>query len=218
MMKEILPKLCSSPMMYGNFVWDRKTRFHSFIITEHTSDTEYIKRTIAEMLSIGSCSFFFYGEYSDDWEAAANEAAAGQEITIKVCEYEIDFAQALYDCFSVDEEPVCEIALIYDEDVTYRWIVRKIEWFMQQDKMFHVVRMCLDELNPYGLLPEAPADEFYGEAGRIVDLLRPGDTVETVAGKMAAVLRQAFDLTFTTEMCIEYAVRIVDSMNEETGE
>lgn len=60
------------------------------------------------MLFQGACGFYFFGEYSDDW-VAANEAATGQEVTIKVCEYEIDFAQALYDYFSADEEPVCEV-------------------------------------------------------------------------------------------------------------
>ncbi len=218
MMKEIFPKLHSSAMMHGGFAWNRKARFYSFVIVEHTSDKEYIKRTVMEMLSQGACGFYFFGEYCDDWEASVNEFATEQDITIKVCEYEIDFAQAMFDCFSVDEEPACEIALIYDEEKAYRWVMRKLEWFMQQDKLFHVVRMCLDEINPYGLLPEAPADEFYGEASKIVDLLRAEDTVDVVAGKMAAVLNQAFDLTFTTETCVEYASRIVDCMREGTGE
>lgn len=46
--------------------------------------------------------------------------------------------------------------------------------------MFHIVRTCLDEMNPYSLLPDVPEAEFYGEDGRI---LRPWDTIETVAGR-----------------------------------
>ena len=218
MVNEVFPKLYSSPMMYDGFVWDRKAGFYSFVITEHTSDREYMKRSVAEMLTSGACGFCFFGDYAEEWAAATNEIVTEQDITIKVCEYEVDFAQFMYECMTVAEKPACEIAFVYDEEVTYHWVIHKVEWLMQQAKLFHVVRMCLDELNPYGLLPEAPADEFYGEASKIVDILRPGDTVDVVAGKMVSVLNQTFDLTFTSDLCMGYAVRIVDSMSFEIGE
>lgn len=218
MLREVFPRLYSAEMMYERFEWNKKTLFHVFVIAERTWDRDYEKGIISRMLADGACSFCFYGELCDDWEIVANELVAGKDIPVKICDYEADFAQYMYDCYFTAGEQVHDIVFIYDDEVEYNWIIQKVMWLMQKEKLFHVVRMCLDEINPYGLLPEAPADEFYGEAEKIVDKICPEDTVEVIAGKMAGVLCQAFDLTFTSDMCMKYASRIVDSMKESKGE
>lgn len=74
--------------------------------------------------------------------------------------------------------------------------------------MFHKVRLALKEMNPYSLLPDAPANEFYGEAERIAEQISEGDTIEKVAEVMASVLTEAFGDTFTVDECMEYAEKI----------
>jgi hypothetical protein len=40
---------------------------------------------------------------------------------------------------------------------------------MEKDaKMFDIVKKAIDEFNPYGLLPEAPSNEFDSESRKII--------------------------------------------------
>lgn len=58
--------------------------------------------------------------------------------------------------------------------------------------VFEIVRKYIDELNPYGLLPDAPADEFDSESEEIAHRIYPDMSVEQIAVVIAGVLNRSF--------------------------
>ena len=119
-----------------------------------------------------------------------------------------EFAEFIFDTICVRTIVPCVNLLIYDDENIYRQVCRQVEWLQRQNRLFHKVRMALKEMNPYSLLPDAPANEFYGESEMIAEQISEDDTAETVAAVMASVLTDSFGDVFTVDECMEYAEKI----------
>jgi len=81
--------------------------------------------------------------------------------------------------------------------------------------MLKIVKKAIDEFNPYGLLPEAPDDEFDGESSQIADRINVNSTVEEIAEIISKVFSEAFDEDFDLEDCRIPAEKIYTSIKNE---
>lgn len=59
--------------------------------------------------------------------------------------------------------------------------------------MFEIVKKAIDGINLYGLLPEAPSDEFDSESRKIAGRITVNSTVEEIAQIICDVFSKAFD-------------------------
>ena len=80
--------------------------------------------------------------------------------------------------------------------------------------MFKIVKEAIDELNPFGLLPEAPNDEFDSESRKIAAQINDNSTIEEIAEIISKVLSKAFDEKFEIEACKVTAGKIHKSMSQ----
>lgn len=78
--------------------------------------------------------------------------------------------------------------------------------------MFDIVKKAIDEFNPYGLLPEAPSDEYDIESREIAGQISENNTIEEIAEIIAIVLSKAFDANFDIKKCMVPAEKIYKSM------
>lgn len=85
---------------------------------------------------------------------------------------------------------------------------------MEKDaRMFDIVKKAIDEFNPYGLLPEAPSNEFDSESRKIAEQISINSTVEQIAEIIGKVLSRAFDIKFEVNECMTTAENINMSIN-----
>lgn len=84
--------------------------------------------------------------------------------------------------------------------------------------MFGIVKKAIDELNPYGLLPEAPNDEFDSESRRIAEKINKNSTVEEIAEIISEVLSKAFDANFRAKNCMPTAEKIYKSIGTDNND
>lgn len=63
-------------------------------------------------------------------------------------------------------------------------------------KMLEIVKKAIDEFNLYGLLPEAPSDEFDSESSKISERITINSTVEEIAQVICNVFSKSFDENF----------------------
>lgn len=81
--------------------------------------------------------------------------------------------------------------------------------------MFKIVKEAIDDFNPYGLLPEAPNDEFDSESMEIAEQISLNSTIEEIAEIIATVFSIAFDTGFGSKKCMVPAEKIYKSMKIE---
>lgn len=62
--------------------------------------------------------------------------------------------------------------------------------------MFEIVKKAIDEFNLYGLLPEAPSDEFDSESRKILGRITINSTVEEIAHVVCDVFSKSFNENF----------------------
>lgn len=82
---------------------------------------------------------------------------------------------------------------------------------------FNIVKTCIDEWNPYDLLPEAPRDEFGEESMMISTKISDRMTAEQIAEIVAKVFGEMFDPeNFTVENCMEVSNSIYNTIHSRT--
>ncbi|MBP2110566.1 GNAT family N-acetyltransferase [Paenibacillus silagei] len=74
--------------------------------------------------------------------------------------------------------------------------------------MGNIVRQVIHEWNPYGLLPEAPIDEFDSEIEKVVQSLTVASTVEELAKSIQEIFSSNFGEPFRYEGCFIAAKKI----------
>jgi hypothetical protein len=82
-------------------------------------------------------------------------------------------------------------------------------------EMFDIVKKAIDEFNPYGLLPEAPSDEYDIESREIAGQINDNNTVEEIAEIISIVLSKAFDANFDFKKCMVPAKKIYKAMKNK---
>lgn len=207
-------------MKYGKVDIPKEKVFNCFFIVEHFSEISYIEKQAMELLLAGGKAFAFYGEYCETWHDTFElmdtrlfvdgiQKKTEDSIGAVNCKDIVELAENIFETISCRTFIPCVNILIYDDELLYKQTCRQIEWLKQQSILFHKVRVALKRMNPYGLLPEAPVNEFYGEAAWIAGEIKVTDTVQKIATVMARVLTESFDDTFTVKGCMEYAKDIV---------
>ena len=83
------------------------------------------------------------------------------------------------------------------------------------NKLFSIVKNAIDDWNPYGLLPDAPRDEFDGESRMIVVRLYDGISLLEITEIISGVFTEYFEDVFSAERCIEPATKIYKNLNEK---
>lgn len=78
-----------------------------------------------------------------------------------------------------------------------------------------MVKNAIDEFNPYGLLPEAPSNEFDIESRKIAGQINLYSTVEEISEIIVNVLSKAFDKKFEYKRCKETAEKIYYAINNK---
>lgn len=203
-------------MKYGKVDIPKGNMFNCFVIVEHTSDKDYIESQAMELLLAGCREFLFYGEHCEIWHEifkcmyvrlcadSTMEKYEGGIVTVS-CKDIHELAERLFDTISCKTFIPCVNLLIYDDKLIYEQTCRDLEWLKQQNVLFHKVRIALKRMNPYSLLPDAPANEFYGVAERIAEQISETDSAKKIASVMARVLTESFGEELAMEDCIEYA-------------
>ena len=80
-------------------------------------------------------------------------------------------------------------------------------------KYFFEVKKCIDEWNPYGLLPDAPENEFDGESEMIAEEIYDGISIKKLAGVISEVFSMEFELDyFQEEQCMDIAESIYNEI------
>ena len=76
-------------------------------------------------------------------------------------------------------------------------------------QIFQIIKKEIDKWNPYGLLPDAPYDEFNSQCELITDKIRFNSTIESIAKRISRVFSEAFEPeSFTVDSCMEVAGKI----------
>lgn len=79
--------------------------------------------------------------------------------------------------------------------------------------MFNIVKKFIDELNPMGLLPHAPDDEFDIESKKIASQINQNSTINEIAEIISKVLSKSFNEKFEIKECMSTAEKIYQSLN-----
>ncbi|WP_141504014.1 DUF1871 family protein [Paenibacillus luteus] len=74
--------------------------------------------------------------------------------------------------------------------------------------MKEIVKQVIDAWNPYGLLPDAPEDEFDSEIRQITAKLMTSESMEELALHIQKVFTTSFDDNFNYNNCLDAASRI----------
>ncbi len=224
-MEIIYPNLYATEMRNGKENIPNGQTFSIFLIVNHTFDRDYIKEKATELLLAGGRSFTFFGEYSDVWHEVFDsvyvelfmnevEEVSHPGATTIECIYEVDFSELIYEEI-VDKTLELNVSLlIYDDVQVYKTVLKQVDWLKRKKLEFHLVRTALKEMNPYSLLPDAPVNEFYGEAERIAEKIKRTDSAERIAGYISKELNDSFEPIFSIESCVEYAKIIKIAMEK----
>ena len=94
----------------------------------------------------------------------------------------------------------------------YKRVLDQLFGLKQKGPLFQFVKNALNKMNPYDLLPDAPANEFYGEAEIITSKISTNDSVKRIAGYIAEELSSSFGEVFTEDECMRAAESIQSSM------
>ena len=79
----------------------------------------------------------------------------------------------------------------------------------QYSMLISAIKSAIDEWNPYGLLPDAPNDEFDGESRMIAAKIKYDDKVDAIAEVVSNVFSHQFEhKDFRVEDCHDVAVKI----------
>ncbi len=78
--------------------------------------------------------------------------------------------------------------------------------------MFEIVKKAIDDFNLYGLLPEAPNDEFDIESKKIARQINAKSTVNEIAEIIANVFSKAFNKSFDTKKFLVPAEKIYNAI------
>ena len=82
--------------------------------------------------------------------------------------------------------------------------------------IYKIVKKEVDKWNPYGLLPDAPRNEFDGESESVARLIRYDSSLESIARAVSKVFSDAFEEQyFTVEKCMDIAEQIKKALIEE---
>ncbi|WP_238653842.1 GNAT family N-acetyltransferase [Paenibacillus piscarius] len=81
--------------------------------------------------------------------------------------------------------------------------------------MGNIVRQVIHEWNPYGLLPEAPIDEFDSEIEKVAQSLTVAPTVEELARSIQEIFSSSFGEPFGYEGCFIAAKKIWEHSIED---
>ncbi|WP_167549557.1 GNAT family N-acetyltransferase [Paenibacillus borealis] len=81
--------------------------------------------------------------------------------------------------------------------------------------MKNIVRQVIHEWNPYGLLPEAPIDEFDSEIEEVLLSLTHASTVEELARSIQEIFSSSFGEPFGYEGCFNTAKKIWEHSVED---
>lgn len=88
----------------------------------------------------------------------------------------------------------------------------------KREQLFYVVKQCIDEWNPYSLLPEAPCDEFDRESRAVAAKLELSHSTKEIAKIVSTVFCSAFEpKMFPQEHCMEVAEKIARGMRNVAG-
>ncbi len=91
---------------------------------------------------------------------------------------------------------------------------RRIEE-MDKHYIYKAVKREIDKWNPYGLLPEAPHDEFDPESGMVARMIRYNYSVEKIARAVSKVFSEAFEPQyFTVDSCMDVAAKIKATLDQ----
>lgn len=74
--------------------------------------------------------------------------------------------------------------------------------------MKNIVRQVIHEWNPFGLLPEAPIDEFDSEIEEVILSVTIDSTVEELASSIQEIFSSSFGEPFGYEDCFHAAKKI----------
>ena len=75
------------------------------------------------------------------------------------------------------------------------------------------VKKAIDLWNPYGLLPDAPDDEFDSESLMVTGKIKDGDGVMTIAEIISDVFQKQFiEEDFPLNNCIDVATAIHENL------
>lgn len=84
--------------------------------------------------------------------------------------------------------------------------------------IYQAVKREIDKWNPYGLLPDAPHDEFNIESEDVARQIGYDSSVEKIAKTVSRVFSDAFEPQyFTIDACIEVAAKIKEALDKEQG-
>ena len=112
----------------------------------------------------------------------------------------------------------CEPSLDDTDDVieAYRAAAEKRnERLGNRYHIFRAVQREVERWNPYGLLPDAPADEFNFESESIAEKIDYGSSVEKIARVVSRVFSEAFGPQyFTVDKCMNAASNIREAMDK----
>ncbi len=74
--------------------------------------------------------------------------------------------------------------------------------------MFQIIKNATDECNPYGLLPDAPSNEFDSESRKIAGQISINSTAEEIANIISNMLSKAFGENFEINKCMSTVKKI----------
>lgn len=126
-------------MKYGKVDIPKYMVFDCYMIVEHTSDKEYIEKQAMELILAGCKNFFFYGDQCEKWREIFAEMYSRlfvgesvevykEGISIVSCEELDEFIETLYEAISCRTFIPCVNLLIYDDELVYKKICRRIQY------------------------------------------------------------------------------------------
>jgi hypothetical protein len=80
---------------------------------------------------------------------------------------------------------------------------------LKYNVLLRAIKAAIDEWNPYGLLPDAPCDEFDGESRMIAAEIEDDDSADKIAEVVSKIFSQQFEPQFfRVEDCHDVAAKI----------
>lgn len=215
--ERIYNNLYVTEMRYGKIDIPLLCTFSCFFIVENTSHTDYINQQIMDLLVASCRKFVFWGEYSASWKNTVDDLATkmlptDDGIRVVESEYESNFVEELFEAISIKSFVPSIALLVYDDEMHYKSVLDQLFGLQQKGPLFQFVKNALNKMNPYDLLPDAPANEFYGEAEIIASKISTNDSVKQIANYIAEELSRSFGEIFTEDECMRAAESIQNLM------
>lgn len=80
--------------------------------------------------------------------------------------------------------------------------------------LFIAVKDAIDKWNPYGLLPDAPNDEFDNESKAVTDKINFESSIDDITRVISSVFSSSFEAKyFQTEDCIATASEVKQNID-----